>query len=680
MSRPPAAPAPGVAPGVAAEFLRFRLSQDLAPAADAPAAPADAWLPGQDAAVDTVRRLVRGGRSFVVTGLSGPHRRQRLADLLGRLVEAPTERRDLVYVARPTAPERPALLALPSGSAPAFRRALHELGPALDAAWPTLDEGGIHDADDAAWRRALARPFAPLRDAFPAAAGWLDALCAAVVARDDLFRPGAGLRRRADDGDPDARALLRCLDVGLFLADDGGPAVCIADPARADLLLGGLAAGDGPGHLRLRPGLVHRAHGGWLVVDLDDLDDASLAALLSLLRTGALAAPPVGAQPSLLLPDPVPVDLRVALIAGSAAAVTRWKDHGELRPLVSSPVQLAPHQPVSAALVAAWWRWLGPDGLTPDGALAMVEALVREGGRGGRVPCSYDGARSLLDDARSVADGPVDRAAVAAAQALRRRERNGAGDRVVDAIEAGFVRVETQGAVVGQVNGLAVYRGSGFAFARPIRITATAGVGRGALVDVERDVGLSGTSFKKGVRLFAGLLRSRFSRQRTLSVQASIAVEQHYGQIDGDSASLAGACALVSALAGVPLSQAVAVTGSVDQHGRVNSVGSVTRKVEGYFEVCRRAGLDGRQGVVVPRVNVADLCLRDDVVDAIAAGRFHIWPVDDLEGALALLTDLPVGDPAADKWPADTVYGKVDATLALFERANRRAAKGDNAT
>ncbi|RME28492.1 MAG: ATP-dependent protease, partial [Deltaproteobacteria bacterium] len=261
-----------------------------------------------------------------------------------------------------------------------------------------------------------------------------------------------------------------------------------------------------------------------------------------------------------------------------------------------------------------------------------------------------------------------------------------AWDRALDSIERDLLHVRTEGRAIGQVNGLAVYRGSGFGFARPIRITATVGAGRGGIVDIERDAGLAGKLHNKGVRVFSGFLRGRFGRHQTLAIQASIGIEQHYGGIDGDSASLAEAAALLSAIGRVPLRQDRAVTGSIDQLGGVRSVGSVTDKVEGFYAVCALRGLTGEQGVVVPDTNIADLMLSAEVLEAIQAGRFHVWSAATVEDALAVLVEgtvldgaagpLQVGDPAADDWPENSFYGRVVAELRTLEQVMRRASRG----
>ncbi len=666
-------------------------------------------LPGQGEVLDdltaALARPVRG--HVLLTGINGADRRERVAAVVRARLSArgavsgaargegssaargavSSAARDLVYVARPQDPSRPRLVELPAGRANAFRRDLLELRDELRLAWP--DD---LDAGPGAWAAAIDRTFAPMQEAWPQAADFLAELHEAVQARSDLFRPGMDPQRRGREGDLEAAELLAAFRAHVFhrgQVGDHAP-VIIAMDGRPDPLFGGIhrdIGRDRPAHSRLRSGLLHDAHGGVLIIDGRDMlrSESCWRRLRVALTTGALAPDNLkGSQVAGLRPDAVPLDVQVVLIAWSGMHIARWSSDPDLRGLFSLPIQLRPHAPLSSELGQEFGAWLAgrlqannARHLDADAVAAVLEHLVHLGGRGGRVPLALSEAEELALDGASRATGDrVGRAEIQAARADWERRRRLAWDRAIDSIERDLLRVETDGGVVGQANGLAVYRGSGFAFARPIRITATVGAGRGGLVDVERDVGLSGKLHQKGVRILTGFLRGRFSRHRTLAIQASIGIEQHYGRIDGDSASLAEACVLISAIGHKPLRQGRAITGSIDQLGRVQSVGSVTQKVEGFFAICQRRGLTGDQGVLVPAQNAPDLCLSHEVLDAVAEGQFHIWPVHTVEEALSLLVDMPVGDPDARAWPEGSLYGAVDAELAELELVLRRAAKG----
>jgi predicted ATP-dependent protease len=235
---------------------------------------------------------------------------------------------------------------------------------------------------------------------------------------------------------------------------------------------------------------------------------------------------------------------------------------------------------------------------------------------------------------------------------------------IQDEIERGTLLIDTDGVCVGQVNGLSVLELGDTRFGQPSRITATARLGRGEVIDIERETKLGGAIHSKGVLIISSLLASRYARNQPLPLTASLVFEQSYGAVDGDSASVAEFAALVSALAGIPIRQELAVTGSLNQLGQVQPIGGVNEKIEGFFEVCRRRGLNGRQGVLIPSANVRHLMLRRDVVEACAAGKFHVYAVKTLDEALTLLTGVPAGEANAQgRFPAGTVNAAVETRV-----------------
>jgi lon-related putative ATP-dependent protease len=228
----------------------------------------------------------------------------------------------------------------------------------------------------------------------------------------------------------------------------------------------------------------------------------------------------------------------------------------------------------------------------------------------------------------------------------------------------GMIRVETTGSAVGQINGLSVMAVGDHAFGMPSRITARTYLGRSGVVNIEREVKMSGRIHNKGVMILQGYLGGQYAIERALTLSASLGFEQTYSDVDGDSASSTELYALLSGLAGLPIRQDIAVTGSVDQNGRVQAVGGVTHKVEGFFDVCRERGLSGTQGVMLPAANVKNLMLREDVVEAIAAGQFHIWTVETIDEGIELLTGVKAGKRnTKGQFPPDSVHGKVEARL-----------------
>lgn len=237
-------------------------------------------------------------------------------------------------------------------------------------------------------------------------------------------------------------------------------------------------------------------------------------------------------------------------------------------------------------------------------------------------------------------------------------------ERMQELFEDGTIMVDTEGSVVGQINGLSVISLGDHTFGRPSRITARTWLGQAGMVNVEREVKLSGPIHDKGVLILTGYLGGMFARSHPLSLSASICFEQNYEGVEGDSASSTELYALLSALSGIPLRQGIAVTGSVNQRGKIQPIGGVNHKIEGFYAVCKAKGLTGEQGVLIPKSNERHLMLKEEVVEAIAAGRFHVWSIETIEQGIELLTGVPAGQ--ADKngrFRKDTVFHAVDQAL-----------------
>ncbi len=248
-------------------------------------------------------------------------------------------------------------------------------------------------------------------------------------------------------------------------------------------------------------------------------------------------------------------------------------------------------------------------------------------------------------------------------------------EHIYEAIRRGTLKIDIKDEKVGQINGLSVLDLGGFSFGQPARITATMRLGSGKVIDIQRETEMGGNIHSKGVLILSNYLASHYARGHPLSMSASLVFEQSYGLVEGDSASLAELCALLSALSGLPIKQSFAVTGSVNQIGEVQAIGGVNQKIEGFFDICRAGELTGEQAVLIPRSNVPHLMLRDDVVAAVAAGEFEIYAVDAVDQAVALLTGVEAGvRDRNDEYPPDSVNGKVER--ALIGLATRRREYG----
>lgn len=237
-------------------------------------------------------------------------------------------------------------------------------------------------------------------------------------------------------------------------------------------------------------------------------------------------------------------------------------------------------------------------------------------------------------------------------------------ERLNEMVTRGFYLIETEGESVGQINGLAVLSLGDYAFGRPSRVTATVNIGRGGIIDIEREAKMGGNIHSKGVMILGGYLAENFAQDKPLNLTARLVFEQNYEGVDGDSASSTELYAILSALSGVPIKQYFAVTGSVNQKGEVQAIGGVNYKIEGFYEICKAKGLNGKQSVLIPRSNVQNLMLKEEVVEAVREGKFHIYSVDNIKEGIEILTGIKAGEKKSDgKYSEDTIYGMVDKRL-----------------
>ncbi|HTN72251.1 MAG TPA: Lon-insertion domain-containing protein, partial [Methylomirabilota bacterium] len=246
-------------------------------------------------------------------------------------------------------------------------------------------------------------------------------------------------------------------------------------------------------------------------------------------------------------------------------------------------------------------------------------------------------------------------------------------EKVQEMITNGSILIDTGGAVVGQVNGLSVYQLGEFEFGRPSRITAKTGMGRAGIVNIEREAAMSGPTHNKGVLILGGYILGKFAQNKPLVLSATITFQQSYGGVDGDSASSTEVYAILSSLSGIPIRQDIAVTGSVNQHGEIQSIGGVNLKVEGFFEVCKARGLTGKQGVMIPHQNVSELMLRHDVVEAVKDGQFHIYAIHTIDEGIELLMGKPAGTRGkSGRFTSGSVNDLVDRRLAEFAKQKKK--------
>ncbi len=437
----------------------------------------------------------------------------------------------------------------------------------------------------------------------------------------------------------------------------------------------------------LKPGALHRANGGYLLLDAVKLMRNALAydALKRALRAREIRIQSLEQMLSLtgtVSPDaePIPLSIKIVLIGPRWLFYLLSEADNEFAELFK--VQLDVEDRVDrdtdntvllARQMAAAVRRLHLRTLDRGAAARVVEYAARASGDSLKLTIDTSALDDLLKESDywasqsgndTIAAGDVQRAID-----TRQRRADRLYRRLREQVRNGVLRIETDGARIGQVNGLSVVTLGGFSFGHPNRITAQARLGTGRVIDIEREVELGGKLHSKGVLILAGFLGGRYTRDKTLSLQASLVFEQSYGPIDGDSASSAELYALLSAIGQIPVRQDLAVTGSVDQHGQIQAIGGVNEKIEGFFDTCAEMGLTGKQGVVIPAANIRHLMLRKDVVDAVAAGRFNVYAVKSADEGMALLTGLPAGEAdAAGAYPAGSVNRAIAQRLSDFSK------------
>jgi ATP-dependent Lon protease len=311
------------------------------------------------------------------------------------------------------------------------------------------------------------------------------------------------------------------------------------------------------------------------------------------------------------------------------------------------------------------------DGLAPfdrDGMAALVEYATRIAGRQKKLSTRFHVIADVIREssywAGKAGRPSVGRADVEKAVEERFERVSLIEDKIQEMIDEGTIMIDTEGAVVGQVNGLSVYDMGQFMFGKPTRITARTAMGRAGVINIERESDLSGPTHNKGVLILGGYLRGKYATRRPFTLSASLAFEQSYGGVDGDSASSTEVYALLSSLSGLPLRQDIAVTGSLNQKGEIQPIGGVNEKIEGFFDVCRAKGLTGTQGVVIPEQNIQNLMLRTEVVGAVKDGKFHIYPVKTIDEGIEILTGVQAGRQLEDgSYEQGTVHSLVDREL-----------------
>ncbi len=432
----------------------------------------------------------------------------------------------------------------------------------------------------------------------------------------------------------------------------------------------------------IRPGALHRANGGYLILDADRLltQPQLWDALKLALKSGELLIDTLSdhavTNSTIITPKAIPLNVKVVLL-GSRDLYYLIQDvddeFNELFRVLADFEHYLPYNAQTLSYMAMQIReqmqLLNIDELTASGFRQLLSFSFRQAEHQRKLSARFADVLELVREACYYAGQQHSSSLTAEHVQLALKGKQYRTGRISEAfledIQEGQILIDTDGLAVGKVNGLTVLEIGDTAFGTPARISATVFAGSSGVIDIEREVELGKAIHSKGVLLLTGYLGAKYARNFPLTLSANIAMEQSYGHIDGDSASLAEVCALISAITDIPIKQSLAVTGSINQHGQVQSIGGVNEKIEGYFRLCQSRGLSGEQGVIIPASNQLNLVLNDEVIQAVKQHKFHLYVVKTVDEALSLLTGVEAGEKnSRGQYPKKSVNGRALVRLA----------------
>jgi lon-related putative ATP-dependent protease len=438
----------------------------------------------------------------------------------------------------------------------------------------------------------------------------------------------------------------------------------------------------------IKSGSLHLANGGYLVVRIEDLltNFQSWEGLKRTIRDGKLVIEEIGERLGFvatksLRPEPIPLDVKVVVIGEPMFYYLLLRLDLEFRELFKIKADFDTRMDMAdtslkdyAAVICRLCKEENLKHLTSSALAKMIEHSSRLAGDQEKLSTLFADIADIIREANFWA-GEANASFIETSHVEKTIEQkvyrsNLIQQRINEMIDKGMIIIDTKGEKIGQVNGLAVISLGDFAFGKPNRITATVSVGREGLIDIERESKLGGPIHTKGIMILNGYIADKYVREVPLSLSARLVFEQSYEEVEGDSASSTELYALLSRLSNVPIKQGIAVTGSVNQKGEVQAIGGLNEKIEGFFEVCRLKGIDGKQGVLIPASNIRNLMLREDVVEAVKKRKFHIYPVDTIEDGIEVLTGVKAGKRLEDgSFEPDSINFRVQQRLiALAER------------
>ncbi len=440
----------------------------------------------------------------------------------------------------------------------------------------------------------------------------------------------------------------------------------------------------------LKPGLLHTANGGYLVFQANDLLTNPLCydALKKVLRSKSLGIENAAEQRSSMVmlslkPEPIPLDLKVILIGDENLYQTLLAMDPDFRKLFKIKVEFADEAPMSkdnmnklARFVKGYCEYESLPALDAEAMAKVVEYASKLADSQDKLSTRFTDLSLIIGEAATwaklaksklITAEYVEKALTQKVDRVRKYD-----DKYMEMINDHTLLIDTDGFEVGQINGLTIMNVGDYTFGKPVKITANTYTGKNGIINIEREVALSGSSHSKGILILSGYLGEMFAQDMPLSLTASICFEQLYSGVDGDSASSTELYALLSSLADIPINQAFAVTGSVNQKGSIQPIGGVNDKIEGFFNVCKMRGLDGSHSVIIPKQNIQNLNLSDEVIKAVKDGKFHIYAISTIDEGIELLTGVPAGSKDENgKYPAGTVNYLVYQKLKKYAKISR---------
>jgi len=679
------------------EKLRWRCPEESPAFETTNAVDPNATIIGQERAVQAIKlglQLQAPGYNIYVGGPSGTGKTTITQALLNACKGQGPTPPDICYVHNFQRADEPNLILLPAGRGAALAQAMDELIALLQKAGAPNTNGtaksstehkhSSHRQNFEAIKTLTQNRLAELKKQFaePRVGSHLERV------QSFLLTMLARLQEREAWPQLDPPAFLEC-KVNVLVdnsAASGAPVIIETSPTYNNLFgtIGRRQNREGFWHsdfTQIKAGALARANGGYLLINLlDALGEPGVWRMLKrTLRHRSLDIqthdPLAPNLTSTLRPEPISLAVKVVVIADLDEYYHLNRHDSDFREIFKVRADFDGSMANDANAHRQYAGFIAKisaaENLLPfdrSAVAAVIEHGVWLTGTQSKITARFGQIADLLREANFIAveNGSASVGAEEVRRAIEKRcfLQRLAEERLFERIRHGRLMIDVDGKKVGQVNALMVLNYLDYYFGYPSRLTAVVGMGSAGIINIERDADLSGKTHNKGVAIVAGYLRGKYAHDKPLSMSASIAFEQSNTNVDGDSASVAEVCAILSALSGLPLRQELALTGSMNQKGEIQGIGGVNEKIEGFFNTCQIKGLTGNQGVTIPQHNVEDLMLRPEVLDAVAAGKFRIHAITTIDAALELLTGVPAGERDADgKLPEGTVHFKVDHRL-----------------